>query len=125
MPLCFVYGTLKKGQHNHHLLKGATFQGTYTLNFNARMFDVGFPVIVDAQTPLRIEGEVYEVDTDTFARLDRLEGNGRMYQRRRKRLGDGRRAWCYIGKEEYWAGDRGGYPVRPQADGVIRWRNGQ
>jgi gamma-glutamylcyclotransferase (GGCT)/AIG2-like uncharacterized protein YtfP len=120
MPTCWVYGTLKRERSNHHYLKSATFKGTLILPFNARMICVGFPVILDDAAPILVEGEVYEVDNATFERLDRLEGEGHMYKRRRKRIGGGRRAWVYIGASQFWE-RRAGQPVTPDFDNVIRW----
>ena len=68
----FVYGTLKRGFYNHApLLEDATFVGTATLGFKARMFCVGFPVLIEGETPVQVEGELFEVNRATFRRLDR------------------------------------------------------
>ena len=45
-----------------------------------------------------IAGEVYAVDGETLAQLDRLEGVPRLYQRQRMQLLDGRQAWVYLGQ---------------------------
>ena len=80
MSLLFVYGTLKKGFHNHGVLKGAHCQGEAVL-FGYDMYSLGgFPAIVknvDAELP--ISGELYEVPE--FKSLDRLEGVPHMYTR--------------------------------------------
>ena len=124
MPLVFVYGTLKKGHRNHYVIEGptTTFHSTAVLPFKARMFCVGFPVIVKSASPIQIEGELYSVDRATFRDLDSLESNGRMYKRRRKRLADGRLAWVYIGMDRFWQARTHSNPVLPDADGVTRWR---
>jgi len=121
MPQVWVYGTLKKGGANHHYLAQSMYRGQATLTFQGRLFDVGFPVLMKSRNKINIEGELYDVDRETFDRLDRLEGNGHMYQRRRKRLADGRYAWIYIGKNSFWQPRAYGRPVMPQADGIIRW----
>jgi hypothetical protein len=41
---------------------------------------------------------VYAVDAAGLARLDRLEGYPRLYDRRPLPLADGRRAWVYLGR---------------------------
>ena len=125
--LVYVYGTLKRGHYNNHILQDATFVGTATLSFKARMFCVGFPVLIEGETPVKVEGELFEVDAQTFHDLDRLEGQGRMYQRRRVRIPGGKRAWVYIGKDDYWQHHpRYRCSVSPDSDNVIRWKgNGQ
>jgi len=52
---------------------------------------------VQAASP-SIAGEVYAVDGETLAQLDRLEGVPRLYQRQQLQLLDGRRAWVYLGQ---------------------------
>lgn len=83
--LVFVYGTLKRGGYNHHLL-GASRQVSpeATLGY-ARMHDIdAFPAVERVASPGEtdyVEGEVYEVTDEVRARLDRLEGHPRMYRR--------------------------------------------
>ena len=122
MPLVFTYGTLKQGQRNHFILRYSSYYGPATLAFKARMFDVGFPVLMSSRSILKVEGEVYIVDADTLRRLDSLESNGRMYKRRQKRLPDGRRVWVYIGMNGFWEPRKYGKPVLPDEDGTVRWR---
>ena len=121
--LVFTYGTLKRGGHNHHYLQNATYVGTITLPFKGRMFDVGFPVLMKSRSTVKVEGELYEVDRETFDRLDRLEGQGHMYMRRRKRLANGSYAWVYIGMNRFWEPRAYGRPVQPDATNTINWRS--
>jgi len=99
-----VYGTLKQGHGNHYLLKDAAFLGTAMTGSPYRLFCVGFPVLLpgtEAEPGLPVVVELYEVTRKQLRRLDRLEGNGRMYQRSRRRFkfaGYSQRAWIYIGK---------------------------
>jgi gamma-glutamylcyclotransferase (GGCT)/AIG2-like uncharacterized protein YtfP len=80
MQLIFVYGSLKKGFHNH----------AYFLNreplFLARLDgyqlldrDVGYTAITKG--PGFVEGEVYEVNDSTLQLLDQLESHPRYYVR--------------------------------------------
>ena len=177
LELVFVYGSLKRGQSNHHLLAATTFQGEARAP-GLVLHDLGpFPMAIAAE-PVRsqavdspgdnsgqsgfkgdagnkdaavshaeseseansetrarsqsetrprtkngpevgaddgigsaaaratrghaaspsIAGEVYAVDGDTLAQLDRMEGVPRLYQRRRLQLHDGRQAWVYLGQ---------------------------
>src|SRR5262245_62993260 len=82
--LVFVYGTLKKGFRNHHLLETSKLVVADVLTSRRyRMLDVGFPVLLPKGngTEGLVKGEVYEVDAETLQQLDRLEGEGRMYHR--------------------------------------------
>ena len=82
MNLVFVYGSLKKGFGNHRLLENSKYiaKGVTV----SEGFDMGscggFPGVTSGGE-YRIYGELYEVDDDTFERLDTLEGNGHFYER--------------------------------------------
>ena len=92
----FVYGTLKRGEKNHHWLEGARFQGEAELN-GVVLHDLGpFPMAVIGEGTTI--GEVYAVEGSGLARLDELEGYPRLYDRQVLSLGDGRRAWVYLGR---------------------------
>jgi len=110
LELIFVYGSLKRGQANHHLLAPARFEGDGRAE-GLVLHDLGpFPMAIAAPPPAaqgdsvagacpsRIEGEVFAVDGETLQRLDRLEGVPRLYQRHRQQLLDGRWAWVYLGQ---------------------------
>jgi gamma-glutamylaminecyclotransferase len=111
--LVFVYGSLKKGFHNHRLLSSgqAKFLGdAQSIAPEYAMLDLGsFPGLIEGTQ--RVTGELYEVDDHTFHRLDSLEGHPHMYTRyeRRFRMEAGDRdalnAWVYIYNE-------GGYGFR-------------
>jgi gamma-glutamylaminecyclotransferase len=97
--LVFVYGTLKKGFHNHDIIMDDT---THFLGkaYTAPEYDMvslgGFPgVLKDGK--YRIEGEVYRVNETTLRMLDRLERNGQLYSREKIRLdGWSETPWMYI-----------------------------
>jgi len=94
--LVFVYGTLKRGETNHHWLEGASWQGEAELG-GVVLHDLGpFPMAVIGEGIA--EGEVYAVERSIFARLDELEGYPRLYDRQLLTLRDGRRAWVYLGR---------------------------
>ena len=68
-----VYGTLRQGNGNNILLSNSNFLGKGKTLPKFEMFSLGgFPGITEGST--RITVEVYEVDSDTLSRLDRLEG---------------------------------------------------
>jgi gamma-glutamylcyclotransferase (GGCT)/AIG2-like uncharacterized protein YtfP len=92
----FVYGTLRRGQSNHSWLAGAHWLGEASLP-GAVLHDLGpFPMAVPGDG--RVLGELYGVDAATLARLDRLEGHPRLYERCWLVLEDGRQAWVYLGR---------------------------
>lgn len=96
----FVYGTLKKGYANHHLVRDSLYMGEFSTNEKWGLLDLGaFPAMV--RGPLSVKGEAYGVDEDTLRRLDSLEGvEHGLYNRRRinvhDSLGNTISAWVYI-----------------------------
>lgn len=107
----FVYGTLKKGFHNHRCLEGARFVTNAHLSVPFRMFDTGgFPVLLPAtanKPGYFPTGEVYELPEGRegeliLARLDRLEGEGHMYHRQEHQTMDGEVVSVYIGDDRTW-----------------------
>ena len=94
--LVFVYGTLKRGEKNHHWLEGASWQGEAELS-GVLLHDLGpFPMaVIGDGTAI---GEVYAVEERGLARLDELEGYPRLYDRHVLTLNDGRQAWVYLGR---------------------------
>lgn len=97
--LIFVYGTLLSGEPNYPLLESGTLVGEAQTKSEFRMFTGGwFPYVQRSElevverfedgTPSEekfvgysIQGEVYSIDSQTLARLDRLEGVPSHYQR--------------------------------------------
>ncbi len=88
--LVFVYGTLRRGEPNHHrLLNRARFVGEARTEPKYELMDLGpFPALV-AGGATAVLGEVYTVDARVLADLDRLEGHPRFYHRTAIRLDDG------------------------------------
>lgn len=85
MHTVFVYGTLKAGMSNHHLLEQSVFLGKAYLSANLWvMYSLGvFPAIVrnvHKKSP-RVMGELYRVDDGTLMGLDALEGYPDFYDR--------------------------------------------
>lgn len=78
-----VYGTLRKGQPNHFLLKNAAYIETIKIP-KLKMHDFGaFPFCTNKDTTEQdtITAEIYHVDKQTLAALDRLEGHPSFYTR--------------------------------------------
>lgn len=77
----FVYGTLKRGECNHHnYLSDATFEGEYYLEHYALYELGGFPGMVPDEKG-RVRGELYHISSEQLMAIDRLEGEGRLYKR--------------------------------------------
>lgn len=93
-----VYGTLKAGYGNNRLLSNSTFVSIYTVA-NYRLYDAGFPVAVPSEGE-SIRGELYDIGDDerVLASLDRLEGEGMMYNRVEVEPD----TYMYVGHPDFW-----------------------
>ncbi|TYA69852.1 gamma-glutamylcyclotransferase family protein [Seonamhaeicola marinus] len=71
----FVYGTLKNGHRNHHLLGGSLKVGDFTTKPEYSLLDLGsFPGVVKNGTTA-IHGEIYKVSSqEVEGQIDLLEG---------------------------------------------------
>lgn len=89
---CWVYGTLKKGNSNSYHLKDcefidyAEFTGNHTMFTLLQQSQGGlfkqFPALIKTeQIENTIQGEIYKIDDNILRQLDKLEGNGDLYQR--------------------------------------------
>jgi len=93
----FVYGTLKNDHSNHGYLRNSRFIGEFKTNPKWALLDLGpYPAMIVGH--LEVKGEVYEIDYDTLADLDMLEGVAvGLYTRERIILqGTSDSAWAYI-----------------------------
>jgi gamma-glutamylaminecyclotransferase len=74
--LLFFYGTLKRGCSTHGQLAGQTFVGEARTPPGFRLFDLGgYPgLVADANDREGVTGEVWSIDPEGLARLDRFEG---------------------------------------------------
>jgi gamma-glutamylcyclotransferase (GGCT)/AIG2-like uncharacterized protein YtfP len=108
MPIdLFVYGTLLKGQSNHHWLQDAPYLGPDTLA-NGCLFDMGeYPMLLPGSNS--IAGEVYRISANILANLDQLEEHPKVYHRESVILQSGRAAQVYWGKP-IWTKER---PIIP------------
>ena len=97
MHLIFVYGTLKSGQIRNNVLRDQRYIGIATTEPQYAMFQIsGFPALVDSVKAVadgqpapnrRVWGELYEVDEDCIAELDKIEGVSRnLFERREVKL---------------------------------------
>ncbi|MBZ0273671.1 gamma-glutamylcyclotransferase [bacterium] len=94
--ILFVYGTLKRGQRNHHLMREARFLGEAVTAPQYTLLDLGsFPGMIPSGNTA-VHGELYEVGPELMARLDRHEGVPRFYVRVPILLCEGNSAESYI-----------------------------
>lgn len=73
--ILFVYGTLKKGQNAHDLLRTSKYYGTAYTAPKYKLYSCGlFPAMKEDQLGNSIFGEIYGIDEITKRRLDIYEG---------------------------------------------------
>ena len=77
----FTYGTLMRGQSAEYLMGNAEWGGHACLHGYAMTDLDSFPGISESASETAL-GEVWFVDDDTLAHLDRYEGEGSLYIRR-------------------------------------------
>jgi len=125
MAPVLVYGTLRRGFANHHWLAGCRCLGIGVMQGLA-LYDLGpFPMAVPSSDAALLHGELYGVDAAALARLDRLEGVPRLYERWLHPLQAGGVAWVYVGRAAQvrhsprlaagrWAGPGPRFRTRPR-----------
>jgi gamma-glutamylaminecyclotransferase len=96
MTSCFVYGTLLSGEPNHRVLRGSLCLGPACTPPRFRLVDLGAYPGMLAGGDTSVVGELYEVNDDVLAALDRLEGHPRYYLRAPIILAGWRRAETYF-----------------------------
>jgi gamma-glutamylcyclotransferase (GGCT)/AIG2-like uncharacterized protein YtfP len=125
-----VYGTLKRGESNHHWLAGAPFLGRTRIP-GLELYNLGeYPMAVPSVDPrARIHAELYRVDGEGLARLDVLEDYPHLYGRRQLPVADGQPAWVYTGRPEQVRGcrrvpfnDWGATPVFSYGSNLDPWQ---
>lgn len=101
---------------NHRLLEDSEYLGTEQSAPEWEMYSLGgFPALLKGSDKVTIE--IYNIDKDTFARLDMLEGYPDMYDRARTSTSRGN-AFIYYMHELRWGGE-----IIPNGDWVS-FRNG-
>jgi len=106
----FVYGTLKRGQGNHGILHNKSEFVAHARignEFTAYSKGIGYPFMAEV-AGIGCVGEVYQVNDEVLANLDRLEGHPGYYERKVRPVvcGDGTEvlAWVYLMGNEVPAG---------------------
>jgi gamma-glutamylaminecyclotransferase len=96
MTTLFVYGTLLRGERNHRVLARAEYLGDAKTTARFTMFDLGSYAAIVAGGRTGIVGELYQVDPQTLATLDRLERHPDLYRRSEIELEGGARVEAYV-----------------------------
>jgi gamma-glutamylaminecyclotransferase len=104
--LMFVYGSLKRGFHNHSLLRDEEFLGYGNTNDSCFLLTheyAGFPCaslykpdIYPKLKPAKIQGEVYKISGISLYWVDVLEGNGAFFNRKIFNVNGYGKCWIYI-----------------------------
>ena len=86
----FIYGTLKRGHERAGLLSGQQFLGDAQAGPFYRMYRVDqYPGLVHDVAGVAVQGELWEVDAECLAELDRVEAvDDGLYQRQLIELAD-------------------------------------
>ena len=88
MQKVFVYGSLRKGGGLHDVLEDCKFLCFAKTSCNYTMISLGsFPALLE-EGDNSILGEIYEVNKQTLASLDRIEGHPNFYKRTKIKLED-------------------------------------
>ena len=77
----FVYGSLKRGKHNHDCLRGSKFLGSAFIRNGYNMYVSFLPYLVKEKGGQGVVGELYEINESTLRLCDHLEGHPLLYTR--------------------------------------------
>jgi gamma-glutamylaminecyclotransferase len=77
----FVYGTIKQGYQNHHVIIDSEFIASGRTIEKYAMYQKDYPFVVKKEAVSFIYGEVYSVDDTILALLDHLERHPGWYCR--------------------------------------------
>jgi gamma-glutamylcyclotransferase (GGCT)/AIG2-like uncharacterized protein YtfP len=92
----FVYGTLLEGQPGHGLLDGAEFVGAASTEPAFELIDLGAYAALVPGGSTSVSGELYSLDREGLARIDRERQVPLLFERARIRLADGSDAEAYV-----------------------------
>ena len=101
MTQLFIYGTLKQGHQRAGLLDGQRYLGDACSMPLYRMYQVeGYPGLVHDELGVSLEGELWEVEAECLAEIDKVEGvDAGLYRREPISLED---PWQEAGVEAYF-----------------------
>lgn len=89
MKNLIVYGSLLNGEYNHYLIKDSKLVESCTLKVPFKMISMGmFPALIPDDNLNPIYVEIYEVDDETYSKVEILEGYPDFYNRLSLSKGD-------------------------------------
>ncbi len=103
--LLFVYGSLRSGLRNHHMLDNSQYLGEFISEeyFHLIAYEtLQFPYLANLpidKPKTKIKGEIYKVNSRTLKKLDLLESHNDIFQRQEKIFTNGKdtvSAYVYI-----------------------------
>ena len=96
--ILFVYGTLRRGKSNHHLMAGAEYLGDAVTLPKYRLHDLKLYVVMvqDEAAGDAVPGELFRVGDRLLAELDTFEGHPDLFRRTPVELADGKPAEAYL-----------------------------
>lgn len=95
--ILFVYGTLRRGKSNQHLMAGAEYLGEAVTLPRYRLHDLGpYIGMVEVDDGDVIPGELFRVDARLLAELDAFEGHPDLFRRTPVKLTSGEKAEAYL-----------------------------
>ncbi len=98
--LLAVYGTLRKGMPNHHMLRGSELVWEGYIEIPYKLVVCSYiPFLVRCEEKRRIYVEVYRVDEELLGILDEFEDVPELYERIEIETPVGR-AWIYVASKE-------------------------
>lgn len=96
-----VYGSLRRGFHNHPVLGDSEYFGESATEARYTMIDLGyFPAVIDSGGTA-IHVEIYRVSEAVLADMDLLEGVPTFYRRETVSVRDFGEAIMYVLSEAY------------------------
>lgn len=100
MRTIFVYGTLKSGEGNNHVLRNVNAKLLGNAFIKGTMYDLGSFPGVRLEGDGQVFGELWQVEGDGIRPLDRLEGHPTFYTRVECNTSEGP-AEVYVINEQY------------------------
>ena len=96
--LVATYGTLKKGEGNHHYVKSAKYVGRGVTSAKYPLVINGLPYLYKEEgVGHNVEVDVFKVSNSRLARMDALEGHPRWYKREKVDiLVNGKTLSCWV-----------------------------
>ena len=99
--LLFVYGTLKRGERNHHALVNAHYLNESCTSPDYLLVDLGpYPGMVEKpQEVFSVQGELFEIPYKLIIELDKIEDAPFLFNLEPITLANGSKAFAYLYKQ--------------------------